>query len=236
MIKGPEAVPTHHQKKPERNRSVEMPTDAVAQWQQTLSDLQRKRDTVQAQIEALKAEKRPIALSAQLSGGEAQATLRDLNRQLVGKLQELDDIDEAINQASGRLRDAEQEKARTAEVERLTSLATLAENRIALATKIENQIKDLATKQADFATAGRAMANLLRLPADEALARRLNATGRLELVASYHLGEHMPSLALARNPLDPRKGASLAELEQAELGPFVLTEGGIAARAARFTA
>lgn len=139
---------------------------------------------------------------------------------LAGTFQ-VEDVDEAIGQAEGKLAEGERAIVEAREVERLSTLSALADQRVNVAARIEGQLQELAGALADYNNLGIEMQRLVP-SSDEGISRRLDGSGRLNIAFGRILGEFLPVARMARNPLDPRKDTSLPEMERGALSRFLI--------------
>ena len=107
------------------------------------------------------------------------------------------------------------------EAERLRTLSELAERRVDAAANIDKGLLELADTLADFQHLGTEVRRHLQ-PRDAAISQRIDGGGRLNLVVGRALGEVVPCTRMGRNPVDPRKDKSLAEMEQEILGRLLI--------------
>src|SRR5579872_357518 len=90
-------------------------TNTVEGWGGVIADLAGKRLAASERVQALRSEKKALALEAAMGGAEAQKKLAKANSALTTAAFELDDLEQAILQAEGERKQAEQGAAEIAE-------------------------------------------------------------------------------------------------------------------------
>src|SRR5262249_38409043 len=97
-----------------------------------------------------------------------------------------------------------------------------AEQRLTLATKIDAQLEAIAATLSEFYDLGVELARYFRAD-DERMHRKLAPQTRLDLAFGRVLKHAVPSTAMGCNPIDPRSGMTLTEMERTALGPLLIT-------------
>ncbi len=195
----------------------------IDRWQSTLADFEQVRAGAEAKLEQLVTSKKPLTLRAHTGDEKAAENLATINLDIVIAQQALDDIGEAIVQAGEKLTTAKKDFAAEQEAKRLRSLSARCDARVAAAEGVEEATEALSKALSVYQVAG---ADALRYidPHDDVTARRLDGAGRLRNYMGSTLGRQIDGLPI--NPLDPRHGKGLADLERDHLSMLMLTDYG----------
>ena len=197
----------------------------VTKWRKTVDDLGSQRETAAHRVDELKEMKRPLTLKAHTGDAGARKKLDAINADLMTAMQDLDDLDEAIRQANEKRAEAERAVAEAQEAERLQALSDLAEKRVGITERIEEQLHELAGTLTEYLDAGDEIQGYLG-PEDDTIARRPNGDGRLGLVVGRVLRDLLPVEKVGRNPVDPRNDQAFPDMERDALSRLLLTPEG----------
>lgn len=200
------------------------PEKEIARWHNTIKDLHEQLEVGRARVAELGETKKPLTLAGLTGDSKAKSKLAEINAEIRGVEQETADLAEAIKQAEAKLSDAEAQKARLDEMERLKKVREIAENRIELATVIEERAQELANLCEELRQSGLAMGRAGAWPVGDERWRCADAGGRIRLCLQKSVGPWFNDPA---NPLDPRIGQDLADMERDALSGFLLSDRGI---------
>jgi hypothetical protein len=204
---------------------MKKPVNDVARWRKTLDDLGSQKTEAQQRVDDLKEKKRPLTLKAHTGDKEARGKLDAINSDLMAASQDLEDLDEAVSQAEGNLAEAERVVNEALEAERLRALSDLAEQRVGVAEKIEEQLHELAATLSEYEDVGTEVSRFLG-PEDDGIARKLDGSGRLGLTFGRVLGNLIEPEKISRNPVDPRRGQAFPDMERDALSRLLLSPTG----------
>jgi len=196
----------------------------ISRWRHTIDDLQKRLEAARARVAELCEAKKPLTLAGHTGDSKAKSKLTEINAEIRGVEQETADLAEAIAQAEAKLSEAEAEKARLDEMGRLKKVREIAENRIELAAAVEQKAQELANLCEELRQSGLSMGRAGAWPVGDERWRRADAGGRIRLCLQKSVGPWFEDPA---NPLDPRIGQTLADMERDALSGFLLTDRGI---------
>jgi cell pole-organizing protein PopZ len=200
------------------------PEKEVTRWRDTIRDLQKQLEAARARVADLGETKKPLTLAGLTGDSKAKSKLAEINAEIRVVEQETADLAEAISQAEAKLSEAQAQKARLDEMERLKEVREIAENRIELAAVIEEKAQELANLCEELRQSGFAMGRAGDWPVGDERCRRADAGGRIRLCLQKNIGPWFEDPA---NPLDPRIGQTLADMERDALSGFLLSDRGI---------
>jgi hypothetical protein len=200
------------------------PEKEISHWRVTIDDLQKRLEAARARVAERCEAKKPLTLAGHTGDSKAKSKLADINAEIRVVEQEAADLAEAISQAEAKLSDAEAQKARLDEMARLTKVRAIAENRIELANALEAKAQELANLCEELRQSGLAMGQAGAWPVGDERWRRADGGGRIRLCLQKSVGPWFNDPA---NPLDPRIGQTLADIERDALSGFLLTDRGI---------
>lgn len=200
------------------------PEKEITRWHNTIKDLQEQLEVGRARVAELGETKKPLTLAGLTGDSKAKSKLAEINAEIRVVEQETADLVEAISQAEAKLSEAEAEKARLDEIERLKRVREIAENRIELAAAVEAKAQELANLCEELSQSGLVMGRAGAWPVGDERWRRADAGGRIKLCLQKSVGPWFEDPA---NPLDPRIGQTLADIERDALSGFLLTDRGI---------